>query len=231
MTRPDFALLVVDLQRYYIDPSSSFRAWTEFHAPDALAYIEGRIRNSVLPAVSRLRTAFESRGWPTAYLRLCGQREDRADLHRIFRHAHRLAESEGFPDLYPLSSDPLADVLPEIAPSSEDRVFDKTTFSGFSSSGLASWLLEVKPRAIVFAGLATSQCVDTTARDASDRGYQIIHIEDAQADYGADEHYASLFASRGVCGGYILSSQEFCRDPGSVLPEAAEYYETISKLV
>jgi len=207
----------VDLQRYYIDPSSSFRAWTEFHAPGALAYIEGRIRNSVLPAVSRLRTVFGRRGWPTAYLRLCGSREDRSDLHRIFRQAHHLAASEGFPDLYPLSPAPLADVLPEAGPCPGDAVFDKTTFSGFASGGLASWLEGISPRAIVFAGLATSQCVDTTARDASDRGFGVVHIEDAQADYGADEHYASLFASRGVCGGIILSSEDFCADPDSIL--------------
>lgn len=213
MAHPDCVLLVVDLQRYYIDPGASFRAWTESHAPGALSYIEGRIRNSVIPAVGRLRSAFAERGWPTAYLRLCGRKESRSDLHRIFRQAHLKAESEGFPDLYPLSSDPLADVLNETAPGPGDPVFDKTTFSGFASGGLAAWLEEIRPRSVAFAGLATSQCVDTTARDASDRGYGIIHVEDAQADYGPDEHYASLFASRGVCGGTILSSEEFCRDP------------------
>lgn len=213
MANPDCVLLIVDLQRYYIDPNSSFRAWTEFHAPGALSYIEGRIRNSVVPAVSLLRSAFAELGWPTAYLRLCGREEDRSDLHRIFRQAHRRAESEGFSDLYPLSSDPLADVLPETGPEPGNPVFDKTTFSGFSSGGLTAWLDKVSPRVIAFAGLATSQCVDTTARDASDRGYPIIHIEDAQADYGPEEHYASLFASRGVCGGMILSSEEFSRDP------------------
>lgn len=218
MTRPDFALLVVDLQRYYIDPLASFRAWTEFHAPGALAYIEDRIRGFVIPAVSRLRAEFGRRGWPTAYLRLCGTEEDRSDLHWLFRQAHRKAAAEGFRDLYPLSSDPLAAVLPEAAPGPGDAVFDKTTFSGFASGGLASWLRETAPGAIVFAGLATSQCVDTTARDASDRGFGIVHIEDAQADYGADEHYASLFASRGVCGGVILSSEEFCESPDTVLP-------------
>jgi nicotinamidase-related amidase len=226
MARPDFVLLVVDLQRYYIDPGSSFRAWTEFHAPGALAYVEGRIRNSVIPAVSRLKAEFGRHGWPTVYLRLCGRRKDRADLHRIFQQAHRKAKSEGFPDLYPLASDPLADVLPEASPGAGDAVFDKTTFSGFASGGLGPWLEGISPRAIVFAGLATSQCVDTTARDASDRGFGVVHIEDAQADYGADEHYASLFASRGVCGGVILSSEDFCADPDSLLTRIDTGYAT-----
>lgn len=220
MPRPDCLLVIVDMQRYYIDSRAPFRAWTEFHAPGALAYIEGRVRNTVIPAVVQLKAAFKEQGWPVAYLRLCGRKPDRSDLHRLFRQAHFRAASEGYPDLYPLASDPLADILPEIAPASEDAVFDKTTFSGFASGGLASWLEGLKPNMIAFAGLATSQCVDTTARDASDRGYRILHIEDAQADYGEDEHYASLFASRGVCGGLILTSEEFCRDPRSVAAKA-----------
>ncbi len=219
MPNPGCLLLVVDLQRYYIDPTASFRAWTESRAPGALSYIEDRIRGSVLPAVARLKSAFAERGWPTAYLRLCGSREDRSDLHWIFREAHSKAAGEGFPDLYPLDSDPLADILPEAAPGPGDAVFDKTTFSGFASGGFSGWLEGIRPRAIAFAGLATSQCVDTTARDASDRGYRILHIEDAQADYGADEHFASLFASRGVCGGTILSSADFCGDPERLLRE------------
>jgi len=135
----------------------------------------------------------------------------------MFQEANQRADSEGFPDLYPLTSDPLADVIPEIAPQSGDAVFDKTTFSGFASGGFSAWLKEKRPRVLVMSGLATSQCVDTTARDASDRGYGIIHIEDAEADYSQEEHYAALFASRGVCGGTVLSSAEFCTAPEAIL--------------
>ena len=217
MSRPDFVLLLVDLQRYYLDPTAPFRAWAESRIPGALDYIADRVGSSVVPAVHRLKTVFRSRGWPIAYLRLCGSRPDRSDLHRFFLQAHLQAASEGFADLYPLASDPLADILPELAPEPGDAVFDKTTFSGFSTGGLASWLERTSPRVLAFAGLATSQCVDTTARDASDRGYGVLHIEDAQADYGGDEHHASLFASQGVCGGKIVSSTDFCEDPISIL--------------
>ena len=58
-------------------------------------------------------------------------------------------------------------------------------------------------------GLATSQCVETTARDASDRGYGIVHLEDCQADYHEISHRASLIASRSVCGGHVLGAEDF----------------------
>lgn len=219
---PSCALVVVDLQRYYLDPASSFRRWAESRSPEVLDYIEGRVRTTVLPSLSLLFATFRARKWPVVYLRLCGTRPDRSDLHRIFREAHTHAAREGYPDLYPLSGDPLADILPEAAPRPGDTVFDKTTFSGFASGGLSGWLFARGIRVLVLAGLATSQCVDTTARDGSDQGYGIIHIEDAQADYSPDEHYAALFASRGVCGGTVLRAKEFCDGPEGVLAGLAK---------
>jgi len=56
-------------------------------------------------------------------------------------------------------------------------------------------------------GLATSQCVETTARDASEKGYIVVHVENAQADYSLESHDASLYSSRGVCGGHIVDAE------------------------
>ena len=103
----------------------------------------------------------------------------------------------------------MADVIEEIAPAAEDHIFNKTTFSPFSSTGIMEHLRTSGITRLVFTGLATSQCVETTARDASDMGIEIIHIEDAQADYDESTHMASLYSSRGVCGGNIYSTDEF----------------------
>ena len=69
--------------------------------------------------------------------------------------------------------------------------------------------MEMNIESLVFTGLATSQCVETTARDASDYGYKIIHISDAQADYDENTHIASLYSSAGVCGGKMMSTEDF----------------------
>jgi len=45
-------------------------------------------------------------------------------------------------------------------------------------------------------------------RDASDRGYGVIQVADAQADYEDLTHRCSLFSSAGVCGGKICSTHE-----------------------
>lgn len=207
------ALVVVDVQRYYLEPESPFYAYTESCWPGAMSYIGKRVRKTVFPAINRLRQSFSAVGWPTVYLRLCASKPDRSDLHRFFRTFNASAESAGFANAYPLRTDPWAAVAPEIAPGESDFVFDKTTFSGFSNGELERLLRGMDVDTVVMTGLATSQCVDTTARDASERGFMIVHVEDAQADYGLAEHDAALFASRGICGGHVVDSEFLAAAP------------------
>ena len=47
---------------------------------------------------------------------------------------------------------------------------------------------------LVISGMATDMCVETTARDAADRGYNVIVAEDAVATFFADHHRAALSA-------------------------------------
>lgn len=114
----------------------------------------------------------------------------------------------GFDGVYPLADEPNAAVIDPIRPLADETVIDKTTFSPFTSTGIDGILRETGISTLLFAGLATSQCVETTARDASDRGYRVIHIEDAQADYDEASHIHSLCSSQGVCGGHIVSTED-----------------------
>jgi nicotinamidase-related amidase len=213
------ALLIVDMQRYYLDPNSPFHAFSTWQAPGALDYISNRVDLTVLPSLSLLIPFFREKSWPVCYAKLCGLKEDRSDLHRFFRGAHEEALKMGIADLYPLESDPMADVLHSIRPVEGDPVFRKTGFSAFSSTDIAERLRHMGVTSLAMAGLATSQCVETTARDASDSGFSIIHLEDAQADYSQIRHDASLFASSMVCGGWVIDSAGFMATCGELMEE------------
>lgn len=207
------ALMIVDVQRYYLEPDSPFYAYTESCWPGAMSYIGKRVRKAVFPAITRVRQSFAAVGWPVVYLRLCASMPDRSDLHRFFKVFNASAESAGFQNAYPLATDPWASVAPEIAPDPSDIIMDKATFSGFSNGALERLLRSMGVDTVVMTGLATSQCVDTTARDASERGFMIVHVEDGQADYGLAEHDAALFASRGICGGHVVDSEFLAAAP------------------
>lgn len=200
------ALLIVDVQRYYLDPASSFCAYSEKPWPGSTGYLHSRVKNLVFPSILRLRQAFDAEAWPVIYLRLCGTKEDRSDLHRFFRKSWASAEAEGFKASYPLASDPWADVADEIKPRSHDLVLDKTGYSGFNNPRLEEFLRTVDVELLIMTGLATSQCVETTARDGSEKGFTIVQVHDAQADYSEDVHQAALYAACGVCGANISSA-------------------------
>lgn len=209
MTLDQSALVVVDMQRYYLETTSTFARFHTELEPGCLDYIHQRCEETVIPNVSRLIGEFESAGLPVLFLRLCGDAEDRSDLQRTFANVHEQAAEQGFPGLYPLRSEPDSEVIPQFTDAHAERTFCKTTYSAFTSApDFEACIQTLDRRTLIFTGLATSQCVDTTARDAADRDYQIIHVEDAQADYSETTHRASLYSSQGVCGGQIVLTEE-----------------------
>jgi ureidoacrylate peracid hydrolase len=204
-----FALMIVDMQRYYLEEGSDYCRYFNTLYPGSLAYIKNHCLNTVIPNIQRLKLIFQRGNLPVIYLRLCGLDPERSDLHRFFRESWEHGIEQGYSDVYPLQHDPMSDVVKELNPSEKDIIINKTTFSPFSSTGIEEELLKLGIDTIVFTGLATSQCVETTARDASDRGYDVVHIFDAQADYDQNTHEASLYCSRGVCGGEIYNTDDF----------------------
>ena len=209
MTLAHTVLMIVDMQKYYLDPRSDFHRYFESLSPGCMDYISRRCEQIVIPNIARLIHLFRERDGRIIYLRLCGSDPVRRDLHRFFRRSWLQGKRAGYPGIYPLADEVMAGVVDDIAPREGDLVVAKTTFSAFSSTDIDGILKNFKTREIVFAGLATSQCVETTARDASDRGYGVIHVEDAQADYDENTHHASLFSSQGVCGGRIMTADGY----------------------
>lgn len=205
------------MQKYYLHRNSSYYQYFESIHTGCLEYIVNRCNDIVIPNIMKLKQFFTGRSMPILHVKLCSARTDRSDLHRFFRKTYDIGKTMGYDAIYPMEDDTMADFVEEIKPVRDDIVISKTTFSPFSSSSIDSILREHDIGKLVFTGLATSQCVESSARDASDRGFEVIHIEDAQADYDEVFHNASLYSSQGVCGGFIMTTEEFIQiyDNGS----------------
>ena len=205
------ALIVVDMQNYYLKRDSSYCNYFNTIQPGCLDYIGSRCESIVIPNIRRLVESFREQSLPVIFLRLCGKNPDRSDLHRFFRDTYIKAKRAGFDNVYPLENDPYAGIIDEIKPLPSETIINKTTFSPFTGTDFDTILRKTGVSILVFTGLSTSQCVETTARDASDRGFHIVHIEDAQADYDELSHTSSLVSSQGVCGGFITKTEDFIR--------------------
>ncbi len=218
------ALCIVDMQNYYFKKNSDFAKLSNYYMGyDSLKYIRERCKEELIPNIQKLLNFFRKNNYLIIFLRLCGKKEDRSDLHKFFKNNNDKGRKLGFNNVYPLESDPMSFVLDEIKPLDNEMVFCKTTFSAFTSTNINQYLKENKVTHIFFTGIATSQCVETTARDASDYGYSVIHIEDAEGDYDFFTHRYSLETSFAVCGGWIFDTDEVINNFTSLLEDIENF--------
>lgn len=82
-----------------------------------------------------------------------------------------------------IDGEPGSDFLPELAPLAGERVLRKPGKGAFYATDLDDWLQKRNISSLVFAGVTTEVCVQTTMREANDRGYNCLLIEEATASY------------------------------------------------
>ncbi len=188
------ALVVVDMQ--YMDAHPDYGLGRVFCAADPVraAYYFGRLREIVIPNIQRLLEAFRSRGLRVIYLTLGPVLHDGGDLSPNFRRRYRMEEQTlGVRVTYPQGTREHG-ILAEIAPRAGELVVNKTANSAFNASGIDRLLRNLALETLVIAGVGTDVCVETTARDAVDRGYNGIIVEDACATLDEESHDAALLA-------------------------------------
>ena len=81
-----------------------------------------------------------------------------------------------------------AQTIDEIKPSEEDHVIIKRRDSAFQDTELRMWLNTLKINTLIFCGIDTSICVETSLRDGFNIGYDVILVSDATAS-GINKHY------------------------------------------
>jgi nicotinamidase-related amidase len=73
--------------------------------------------------------------------------------------------------------------IPPLAPADGEPVLHKTSINAFTTTGLQQILVSRGIAAVVICGIRTEQCCETTARIASDLGYQVTFVIDATASH------------------------------------------------
>lgn len=81
-----------------------------------------------------------------------------------------------------------AEILPEMGPQPGDIVITKRQWGAFYGTELDLQLRRRGVDTIILCGISTSMGVESTARDAFERGYQQVFVEDAMAARDAEDH-------------------------------------------
>ena len=73
--------------------------------------------------------------------------------------------------------------LDGLAPFKANATFDKQRHSALVGTGLPVWLRQHGIRRLIIAGIRTEQCCETTARHASDEGFEVDFVSDATLSF------------------------------------------------
>ncbi len=187
------ALLLVDLQNYAARPDMGYGPVLYEQAPRLAQYYFSRLRDVVIPANRKLLRAFRQAGLRVMYTRVGPQLPDGSDMiaRRRSRDLDQLALHR-VPALWTAGT-PEHAILDELAPHPGEYIVDKNSSGAFNSTGIDQILRNMGVQSLVITGIATDMCVETTARDASDRGFNVIIAEDATATFEPVSHVASLY--------------------------------------
>jgi len=84
------------------------------------------------------------------------------------------------------------EIIDELKPGPNDHIVRKTTIGAFASTGIDHLLRTLGCNALFVTGVSTNMCVETTAREAADRGYDVTIVEDACATTHKDLHHNTM---------------------------------------
>jgi len=99
-------------------------------------------------------------------------------------------------------------IVDELAPQARDLVVLKTRYSGFAGTQLDSVLRAREIRYLVFVGIATNVCVESTLRDAYFHEYWPILVTDGAMQAGPPEAHAATVFNVESFFGWTLTSQD-----------------------
>lgn len=188
------ALLIIDMQYYDAARGQGFSAILERAEPGATSYFHDRLDQQTVPTIRLLVDRLRPQGVRIVYLCMGSKHRDLRDMTpRLRASVRRFEEAGGVTDLF-WADGPLFPVLAELQPDPEDLVVVKTTLGGFNGSDLDVVLRQHGIESIFVTGVSTNSCVETTARDAADRGFATVLVDEGLADYDQDSHDASLQA-------------------------------------
>lgn len=178
------ALIVIDMQRDFAEPGGF---------GESLGNDVSRIQ-TIVPTVKRLIEGFRTHHLPVIHTMEC-HRPDLSDCPPAKRNRGepRLRIGDQGPmGRVLISGEPGTAILPELAPIAGEIVIEKPGKGAFYATDLQDHLKRLGTRQLVFAGVTTEVCVQTTMREANDRGYECLLAEDATESYFARFKAAAL---------------------------------------
>jgi len=196
------ALIIIDMQRDFLEPGGF---------GEALGNDVKRLQ-AIIPAVEKLQQAFRDRGWLIIQT-VEGHQPDLSDCPPSKRHrgnSDLKIGDEGPMGRILVLGEPGNRIVDELAPKSDEIVIGKPGKGAFYATPLQHILQSHQITHLIFTGVTTEVCVQTTMREANDRGYECLLVEDGTESYFPEFKQATLDMVRAQGGivGWTATSEQ-----------------------
>jgi nicotinamidase-related amidase len=189
------ALVIIDMQRDFIEPGG----FGETLGNDV------SLLAAIVPACQAVLSAWRSAGAMVIHTRE-SHRPDLSDCPPAKRERGNPSLRSG--DAGPMgriliAGEPGNQIIPALAPLPGETVMDKPGKGAFYGTGLHEMLQVAAVTHLVFMGVTTEVCVQTSMREANDRGYDCLLLEDCTESYFPQFKAATLamvHAQGGIVG-------------------------------
>jgi nicotinamidase-related amidase len=197
------ALVIIDMQRDFVDPGGF---------GEALGNDVSLLRKAIAPTKKVLEAA-RARGMLVIHTRE-GHRQDLSDLPQSKKLRGKLKNGIGDPG--PMGRILVRgeyghDIVDALKPAPGEPVVDKPGKGAFYATDLDSMLHNRGIRQLVVCGVTTEVCVNTSVREANDRGYDCLVLEDCVGSYFPEFQVAALnmIKAQGGIFGWVSDSKQF----------------------
>ncbi|MFN0027285.1 MAG: cysteine hydrolase family protein [Acidimicrobiales bacterium] len=193
------ALVLIDFQRDFL---------IEQGFGELLGNDVSLLRTTIEPARAVLRAA-RAAGLLIIHTRE-GHRPDLSDCPpaKLTRGGQTFIGTEGPMGRILVRGEQGHDIIPELYPIDGEPIIDKPGKGAFYATDLELILRDGGIKTLIFCGVTTEVCVNTTMREANDRGYECVVLEDCVGSYFPAFHTAALemIKAQGAIVGWVSSS-------------------------
>jgi nicotinamidase-related amidase len=202
------ALIVIDMQRDFIETGGF----------GASLGNDVRPLQAIVPTVARLIDGARMAGLPVIHTREC-HLPDLSDCPPAKRLRGKPSARIGDPGPMGrilIAGEPGAEIVPALAALPGETVIDKPGKGAFHATPLMEVLTARGITTLLFAGVTTEVCVQTTMREANDRGFDCLLVEDATGSYFPEFKAATLAMVRaqGAIVGWTATTDQVRRSLG-----------------
>ncbi len=200
--RATTAVIVIDMQRDFVEPGGF---------GETLGNDVTRLQ-AIVPTVAALIGGARAARVPVIHTREC-HRADLSDLPPAKRdrgNPRLRIGDEGPMGRILIAGEPGADIVPALYPLPGELVIDKPGKGAFYATDLSAHLARMGVTTLIFAGVTTEVCVQTTMREANDRGFLCLLAEDSTESYFPEFKAAAIamIRAQGAIIGWTASTAE-----------------------